>query len=63
MNELPILLDEYRRSEWAYCYCRDVKNDPKIREFITEPCWIYHYCKFIKYDPEMSKRIRMVRNE
>ncbi len=51
------LLDEYEISKWAYYYCRDVKDDPEIKKYITDSRWSYQYCKFINDDPEISKFI------
>ncbi len=57
MNELPILLNNYRISRWAYEYCLNIKDDPKIREFIISSGWAYCYCYDIKDDSEVRKFI------
>lgn len=41
------LLNEFKISQWAYSYCKDIKDDPEIREFITNSYWAYHYCRYI----------------
>ncbi len=58
MNKLPILLDENKVSEWAYRYCRFIKDDHEIRDFITNSGWAYSYCTFINNDPEIRKRTK-----
>ncbi len=57
MNDLPILLDEYKISRWAYLYCKDIKDDPEIREYIIESEWAYYYCGNIDDNPEIRKFI------
>ncbi len=46
------LLNEFKISQWAYWYCRDIKDDPEIREFITNPYWAYMYCEYINKNDE-----------
>jgi len=41
-------LDPEELSEWAYWHCRDVKDDPEIRKYITKSFWAYWYCKNVK---------------
>jgi len=48
-------LDKQEVSEWAYKYCIDVKDDPEVRKYITDPEWVYHYCKEVNDDPEIKK--------
>ncbi len=57
MNNLPFLLDENEISRWAYYYCRKIKDDSEIREFITDPYWAYHYCRYVNDDPEIREFI------
>ncbi len=58
MNNLPILLNEYKISYWAYEYCLNVKDDPEIRKFITSPIWAFYYCTLVNNDPEVRKNIK-----
>ena len=44
-------------SQSAYLYCRDIKDDPKIRKIITSSIWAYLYCRDIKDDPKIRKLI------
>ncbi len=55
MINLPFLLDEDEISSWAYSYCKYVKDDPKIREFITNPSWLNEYVFNINNDPKIIK--------
>ncbi len=57
MNKLPILLNEYEISFWAYLYCKKINNEPEIREFITHSHMAYWYCISVKDDPEIRKNI------
>ncbi len=57
MTDLPILLNEYKISEWAYLYCRDINDDPEVRKFIINSEWAYWYCYDIKDDPKIIKYI------
>lgn len=56
-NQLSILFNEEKISGWASLYCRDVKNDPEIREFITDSKEAFYYCKDINDDPKVRKNI------
>ena len=51
-------LNPYEMSEWAYYYCKDIKDRSKIRKFITDSDWAYRYCKFVKDRPEIKKYIK-----
>ena len=44
-------------SHWAYNYCRDVKDKPEIRQYITDSNDALWYCKNVKDRPEMRKLI------
>ncbi len=57
MNNLPILLNEYEVSKWAYEYCRRIKDDPEIRKYIVDSFWAYCYCRDTNDDPEVRKNI------
>lgn len=44
-------------SNWAYTYCRDIKDQPELWKHITNSDNAYHYCKNIKDRPEVWKYI------
>ena len=44
-------------SWYAYVYCRNVKDDPKIRKHITDADYSYWYCLMVNDDPEVRKYI------
>ena len=48
---------EVKDSEWAYGYCKYVKDDPEVRKNITESNWAYYYCYKIKDRKEVRKNI------
>jgi len=50
-------LDPKEMSEWAYYYCRTIKDKPEIRKMITTPQWAYWYCMNIKDRPGVRKLI------
>ncbi len=54
MTDLPFILNEFRISSWAFWYCKDINNDPEIKELITDPYWAFWYCKEIN---ENDKRL------
>lgn len=54
---IPFLLDEIELSNWAYNYCKNIKDDKEIRELITESIDSFKYCKYVCNDPEISRRI------
>lgn len=43
MSNKPFLLDEEKLSKWAYQYCLLIKDDPEIRELITDEIYIAGY--------------------
>ena len=49
---------EVKDPEWAYCYCRYVRDDPEVRKHITESVWAYFYCYDVRDDPEVRKHIK-----
>lgn len=57
MSNKPFLLNEEKLSRWAYLHCRDKKDDPEIRKFITDSYWAYKYCMNLKDDPKVRKYI------
>ena len=46
-------LDPKHMSEYAYIYCRKVKDKPEIRKLITDSGWAYIYCKKVKNRPKV----------
>ena len=56
-NNSPFLLNEYELSNWAYRYCKNIKDDPKIRKIITKQIFFYLYCRYIKDRSEMRNNI------
>ena len=48
---------EYIDSEWAYWYCKDVKDRKEVRDKITDSKWTYLYCKDVKDRKEIRDRI------
>ena len=50
-------LDKYETSEWAFRYCKYIKDRPEVRKLITDSYWAYHYCRFIKDRLEVRKYI------
>lgn len=57
LSDKPFLLDEHDISYWAYCYCKNIKDDPKIRRLITDQFYCYLYCRNIDNKSELSKKI------
>ena len=47
---------KYMDSEWAYLYCRFVKDRKEIRDRITDSYWAYWYCRFVKDRKEVRDR-------
>jgi len=45
------------KSQWAYYYCKDIKDKPDIRKYITTSMWAYFYCREVENTPEMSCKI------
>lgn len=45
----------YSLSNWVYKYCRDIKDDPELRKFITSSTHSFLYCKNIEDRPELRK--------
>ena len=41
----------------SYWYCRDIKDDPKVRKHIILEMDAYYYCMYVKDDPEVRKYI------
>lgn len=56
MCKLPILLNEWAISEWAYHYCRDVNNDSEVKNFITSETFVYYYCLRVENDFKMARK-------
>jgi len=44
-------------SHWAYNYCRDVKDKPEIRQYITDSNDALWYCMKVKDRPSIRKFI------
>jgi len=51
-------LETKEMSDWAYSYCKYVKDDPEVRKNITDSYWAYLYCLYIQYRPEVRKYIK-----
>jgi hypothetical protein len=51
--EVPGLMN----SEWAYYYCRNVRDIKSVRDRITQPYFAYLYCKEVKDRKEVRDRI------
>ena len=45
-------------SQWAYWYCKYVKDRPEIRKYITKSRWAYYYCVDVMDRPEIRKYIK-----
>ena len=50
-------LNPEEMSKWAYYYCKDIKDKPEIRIYITNPYWSYSYCRDIKDRLNIRKNI------
>lgn len=55
---MTTLFDERELSIWAYIYCKNTKNDPKIKKFITVSDIALAYCVNVSDDPEVRKHIQ-----
>jgi len=48
----------YKNKElWAYWYCRDIKDKPEVRQYITSPKMSFYYCQDIKDRKKVRKNI------
>ena len=47
----------WNKSQWAYKYCRYIKDRPEIRKIITNSNDAYYYCKCVEDRPEIRKLI------
>lgn len=45
-------------SQWAYHYCVNVKDRPRVRKNIKNPKWSYHYCISVEDRHEVRKYIK-----
>ncbi|MFW6282354.1 MAG: hypothetical protein ACOC1O_06190, partial [bacterium] len=44
-------------SKWAYFYCKETKNDPEIRKYITDSYYAYLYCYTSEEDSKIKNNI------
>ena len=49
--------EDVKDSEWAYNYCRRVKDNPEVRKNIVDSKWAYYYCYEIEDRPEIRRNI------
>ena len=45
------------KPQWAYYYCKDIKDIKAVREYITSSEYAYKYCRYIKDTKEVRKHI------
>ena len=48
---------EYMDSDWAFWYCKDVKDIEKVRDKITDSGCAYDYCRLIKDRKKIRDKI------
>lgn len=42
----------------AYKYCLNIKDNPEVRKYITEPSDCHLYCSNVRYDKKLAKIAR-----
>ena len=57
-NDNPTIRSLITDSEWAFEYCRKLKDVKKIRDKITDSYWAFKYCTCIKDRPEVRNSIK-----
>ena len=56
LNDKKEYWSHITNSEWAYMYCKNIRDLPTVRKHIIEPQYAYYYCRVID-DPEIRNNI------